>query len=398
MKFLAITGYYKPAYVYGGPVRSQAALYEGLAKLGVDVTVITTNANGKSKLDVPLLTPINVDGVQVIYCPTQYMPGSPFYAPDQIRLAKQYIEQVDVVNLQTFWSYATPHLVKHCLSHAIPYFVSLRGQLMTYGLQNVSCFKKLKKHLFLRLFGYTYLNRAKALHATSIDEAIQLKRLPIHAPIFIVPNSIDLSDFDQLPERGTIRKEFNIPDDAFVLVMIGRIHAVKNPQIGISVLGAIQQLGRESHLVMVGPDEGGLQPSLELQAQQLGCFNKLHFTGLLQKTELLQVLVDADLLLMPSVSENFGMGAIEALAAGVPALVSEGVGVGIHIVEASAGRMVACDESSFAHHAIEMLSDPEELCKMGQRGRIFVHNQFEQLQVARNILNYLEKIKKSESI
>ena len=73
-----------------------------------------------------------------------------------------------------------------------------------------------------------------------------------------------------------------------------------------------------------------LIPKLRAQAQQLGCADRLHITGLLKGDEVLSALADADLLLMPSEPEleNFGMSAVEAMAAGLPILVSEGFPIG----------------------------------------------------------------------
>lgn len=131
-----------------GQARSEAALYESLSKLGVEVTVITTNANGSGKLDIPLLTPVDVDGVQVIYCPAKAAPGSAFYSPTQVKEAKRRIPDTDIVNLQTFWGYATRTLSQHCRKHHIPYYVSLRGQLMNYAMQSRGWTNRLKKYLF----------------------------------------------------------------------------------------------------------------------------------------------------------------------------------------------------------------------------------------------------------
>ncbi len=69
MKVLYITSVYKPAYAYGGPARSVPALCEGMARAGASVTVYTTDANGSSRLAVPLGRPLNMAGVWVNYFP-----------------------------------------------------------------------------------------------------------------------------------------------------------------------------------------------------------------------------------------------------------------------------------------------------------------------------------------
>lgn len=392
MKLLAITSYYKPAYVYGGPVHSEAALYEGLTKLGVDLTVITTNANGEDKLDVPFLTPVDVDGVKVIYCPTNPAPGSAFYSSAQIKAAKQQIPDADIINLQTFWGYATGPLSQHCINHKIPYFVFLDGQLMDYAMRRARWTKRLKKRLFLHLMGYRYLNGAAALFCSSSLEISYLQTHPINTPTFLVTNSIDVNAFKTLPPRGRLRIQYHIPKDAMVMVMIGRLHAVKNPHIAVAALIAAQKLSNEVHLLIVGPDEHHLQPTLEEQARQAGCADKLHFTGLLQKDALLQAMADSDLLVMPSESENFGMSAAESMAAGLPILVSDSVPVGAWAKQAFSGETSPCNRDAFSKTAVAMLNNSTQLKEMGQNGKAAAANLFGREVVAEEMRTYLERI------
>lgn len=392
MKLLVINGYYKPAYVYGGPVRSEAALNESLVKLGVEVTVITTNANGLDKLNVPLLTPVDVDGVKVIYCPTKPVPGSTFYSPTQIEEAKRYILDSDIVNLQTFWGYATRPLSQYCIKHQIPYYVSLRGQLMDYAIRQTGWRKRLKKLLFLHLIGYRYLNGAAALHCTSALEVSQLQTYSIHTPTFQAPNSIDVNAYKSLPIRGQLRARYNIPAEALVMVMIGRLNAVKNPHIALAALIASQKLSTAVHLLVVGPDEEGFQPILIEQARQAGCADRLHFTGLLQQDLLLQAMADSDLLVMPSESENFGMSAAESMAAGLPILVADIVPVGALAKQAFAGETAGSDEESFSRAAVEMLKDPVRLKEMGRNGKAVAAKLFDQETLAKEMVSHLKQV------
>ncbi len=392
MKLLAITGYYKPAYVYGGPARSEALLYESLARSGVEVTVITTDANGSEKLDMPLLTPVDVGGVQVIYCPTRPVPGSAFYSPTQIKLAKQHLPGADVVDLQTFWGYATRPLSQHCINHHIPYYVSLHGQLMDYGMRQTGWIKRLKKNLFLHLVGYRFLNGAAALRCTSSLEIAHLQAYPINTPTFLVPDGIDVNTFKTLPDRGQVRAQYQIPAEALVMVMIGRLVAVKNAHIAVAALIASQTLPTAVHLLMVGPDEHHLQPALQEQARQAGCADRLHFTGLMQKDSLLQAMADSDLLVMPSESENFGMSAAESMAAGLPILVSDAVPVGAWAKQACAGETAACDKDDFCGAAVAMLSNPAQLKEMGRNGKAAAAKLFDHEIVAKEMRTHLERI------
>jgi glycosyltransferase involved in cell wall biosynthesis len=338
MKILCIVPYYKPAYVYGGPVRSNSQLCEAFASLGARVTVLTTNANGTELLDVPLGSAINLDGVEIYHYPVlPIFPHSFFYSPSLARACDQKVNQYDVVFLDTIFSHVMGPAVAACKRAGIPYVVTLRSALLPWGLRH----KQLKKKLYLALMGDAYLNQAAALHCTDPVEADAVKKLGLRAPSFIVPNGLDTHHFACLPARGVMRQRLNLPERASLLLFLGRLHVKKRPDIAVEALAAAQSLPGETHLIMAGPDEMQLASKLQAQARSLGCADRLHITGLLLGDEILSALADADLLLMPSEpeSENFGMSAVEAMAAGLPVLVSEGVPIGQWAESAGAGRV-----------------------------------------------------------
>jgi glycosyltransferase involved in cell wall biosynthesis len=147
-------------------------------------------------------------------------------------------------------------------------------------------------------------------------------------------------------------------------------------------------------MVLAGPDEMQLTPKLQAQARQLGCADRLHITGLLKGEAVLSALADADLFLMPSEpeSENFGMSAVEAMAAGLPILVSEGVPVGSWAESAGAGRVVPCSADSFSTNTCEMLALPNGLKEMGRRGQALAGEKFDIANVAQQMLEQYQSI------
>jgi len=382
IRVLFVTFYYKPAYIYGGPVRSISSLCEALGGLGAHVTVFTTNANGPFRLEVPLCQPMDVGGVSVWYFPTA-LNGFFYYAPELPKALSAHISKFDVAILEALWTYPLGPAVAACNSARIPYVIPLRGQFLPWALEH----KRLRKRIYMELAGKRYVNGASAFHCTDPLEAEAVARLGFHPPIFVVPNGIDLSRFACMPERGHLRHRLGIRKQAIVLLFLGRLHHIKRPDIAIRTLAAAQSLAIDVHLLMAGPDEEGLIPMLQTHAKSLGCAGQLHIMGLLSPDEVLQGLADADLLLMPSeIQESFGMSAVEAMAAGVPILVSEGVPLGRWAEKAGAGRMVPCTVEAFTKATLELASEPERLKVMGSRGRELVTQQFDITVVARQML------------
>jgi glycosyltransferase involved in cell wall biosynthesis len=391
MKILCITPYYKPAYVYGGPTRSNSQLCEALVKLGAEVTVLTTNANGSEVLDVPLGVSTMVDGVEVFYYPVlPLFSHSYFYSPSLGRACHQKAKQYDIAFLDTIFSHAMGPGVAACKQAGVPYIITLRSALLPWGLRH----GRLKKKLYLFFVGDTYFNHAAALHCTDPVEAVAVENLGMRAPCFVVPNGIDTRPYSCLPLRGAMRQHLGIPERANVLLFLGRIHVKKRPDLAIEALAAAQSLPGETHLVLAGPDEMQLIPKLQIQARALGCLDRLHITGLLRGDELLSALADSDLFLMPSEpeSENFGMSALEAMAAGLPVLVSEGVPIGSWAEAAGAGRIVPCSADAFTKTTCELLARPEELKAMGLNGRILAREKFDIFSVAQHMFQQYQAI------
>lgn len=126
MRLIVVTPYYRPAYVYGGPTRSIASLYEALAKVGEEAEVLTTDANGTGRLSVPLAEPVQVEGVTVWYFPLA-LNGSFFYSPALAATCRKRMGDFDLAVLGGLWAHAMALAATACRRARIPLPVPLRG-------------------------------------------------------------------------------------------------------------------------------------------------------------------------------------------------------------------------------------------------------------------------------
>lgn len=383
LRILCVTGYYKPAYWYGGPVGSTAALYEAMAREGASVTVLATDANGKERLNLPLGVPVQVDGVKVWYYPLTSRLFGLFYVSKQNAAIRCMAPDFKLILADAFWSAANLVAGQAARKHGLPYVVPLHGQLNPWALRHHAW----KKRIFLALAGRRLLNRATAIYCTDPVEASSLNKLGLGGRAAIFPHGVDLRRYQNLPDRGALRGRFGIPLHANLLLFLGRLCQIKRPDIAIYALAAARAAAQDVHLLVAGPDEDNLAPSLSELSRDLGCSDRVHIAGLLSPDEVLSALADADLLLMPTQEqENFGMSALEALAAGVPVLASPGVPVGQWAERAGAGRVVECDRQAFGQAACELLADPQQLKKMGANGSELVCQKFNIDIIAQQIL------------
>jgi glycosyltransferase involved in cell wall biosynthesis len=360
---------------------------EALARQGAHVTVLTTNANGDKTLDVSLEQPVDVNGVTVHYYPLSgALPRTFFHSPALARACESMVKAHDIVVLETFFTHPTGPAVNACRKWDRPYIIPPRGQLLPWALKQ----KPFKKRVFLALAGRRQLNHTAALHCTDFVELEAVQRLKLKAPPFVVPNGIETSQWQSLPPRGPLRGRLGIPDAAPVLLMLGRLHRVKNPELAVDMLGILER--KDVHLVFAGPDEESYQTQLHARASALGCVERLHFTGLLSGSALLQAMADADLFLMPSRMESFGMAAVEAMACGLPVLLSEYVPVGRWVEEAGAGRQAQATAQEFAKACDDMLSDESLFKEMGRQARTLVFQRFDINRVAKQMLAQYQAI------
>lgn len=389
LRILYVCSYYKPAYIYGGPVQSGSSMCEGLRQAGADLVVLTTNANGSNRLDVALQQPVDVDGVEVWYFPLTLGGLSFFYSASMSKAIRTRVQNFDLVVAEGIWGQAMWSIVKSCARYHVPYIVTVRGQFNSWALSK----KRLKKKIYMELLGNRYINHAAAIYCTDPVEVKSVHKFGFSSPTFIVPNAIHASDYARPAAVGGLRRQFGISGDAYILFFLGRLTQIKRPDIALDVLAASGSLDKEVHLVFAGPDEDGMMQNLRNQAESFGCSARVHFAGLLKKDQVISALADVNLLLMPSdIQENFGMSALEAMAAGVPILVSDGIPVGQWAQKVGAGLVVPCTKASFQQAALELLSKPDELVLMGQRGRELARERFDISVVARQMLAQYEAI------
>ena len=389
LHILVVTPYYKPAFIYGGPARSVPSLCEAMVQNGAQVTVFTTNANGSANLDVPLGRPQNLDGVQVIYF-RRVIHGSFFWSPKLGDALHKQANEFNLIHVNGVFSYPSRLASNAANAHNLPYLISPRGMLMPWAIG----YKSFKKSLYMRMFERRRIDQAAALVCTDESELEGIKRLGIQRPVYLIPNGINTRRFMDLPIQGLIRSKLKIPNGDKVILMLGRLHPVKRPDLAVQAFGIIASQYPNSHLVFAGPDEAGLEKSLRKIARQANAGERIHFTGLLDPAGVLQALADADIFLSTSESENFGMAVAEAMSAGLPVVISEKIGISRYVARSDAGRVISLDPESVANGLACLLKQSNILQEMGLRARRVALENFDIAVVAQKMVDcYTEVIR-----
>lgn len=357
------------------------------------MTVFTTNANGRGRVDEPTSVPVQVDGVEVWYFERICSRVAPmfFYSPELAKKCNAAIAGFDGIYIAGTWTY--PMLVG---AHAaqkleVPYVVSPRGSFMHWSMSQ----KAWKKQIYLKCFERRAIESARAIHCTSAIEAEQTRTYGFSPPMVIVPNPVQALPRGNPESACALRRQLGVPDEGTLTIFTGRKHPMKRLDLTIESFAFVARRLPTAHLAIVGPDYG-VEADLRRQIDRLGIAKQVHLIGLLEGEKLGSVYSAANLLVMLSQRENFGMAAAEALAFGVPVLLSEDVGLAVEAAAAGAGKVVRPNINEIGDAWLSMLTECD-LAEMGKAGRDFAVRRLSPDSVGRQMLEVFKRTPASEA-
>jgi glycosyltransferase involved in cell wall biosynthesis len=389
MHILFVAPFYKPAYVYGGPVYSTPSLCESLVIAGHDVSVITTNANGKNNFHEARVGFQQVDGVSVAYCQRD-LPGYYFFSRQLSQTCYSEIRKnkFDIVYVASNWAFPFLPACRAAYRSGVPYIVSPRASFKRITWRG----KSLKKWLYHTLFERYWINQADLIHYTTQMELGDSVWLKLKPPSVTIPNPINLAEFDRLPKKGLFRSKYKIASDVSLLLYLGRVEHAKGVDLALQALSLILPKHPNCILVVAGPEEENYVSVLSQQARDLGIQDSVVFTGLLSSAQRLEALSDADIFVFPSHSENFGMAVAEAMLCELPVVISDQVGISEFIVANSAGVVVPLQADAFSEAIKALLENPALKMQYAHRAPIVIRSNFSPLYIAEKFSDVFQSI------
>jgi 1,2-diacylglycerol 3-alpha-glucosyltransferase len=184
-------------------------------------------------------------------------------------------------------------------------------------------------------------------------------------PIQVIPNGIDLSNFKAAKKPGSFRNRLGIKPDAPILLSVGRVDPEKRLDFLIDAFALMSDRFPDAHLVFAG--DGGSRKKLEEQAGATKVSNRIHFLGMVDRTELPDLLHDATVFLSASITEVHPISVIEAIASGLPLVAVQDEAFDGMIMENENGHLTAQDVGTFSDTLAALLADPEKLVRYGKR-------------------------------
>jgi glycosyltransferase involved in cell wall biosynthesis len=263
---------------------------------------------------------------------------------------------VGLIHNHSLWMMPNVYPGQAAGRHGIPLVVSPRGTLAERAMQSGSSLKR----VFWPLIQRSALGSTTCFHATAEAECEDIRRMGFRQPVAIIPNGIDIPKL--LPKLASNLR---------TLLFLGRVHPIKGLDMLLPAWRAVQDRFPDWQLQIVGPDNSGYLTQMQRLASQLK-LQRTEFSGPLYGDEKWRAYAQADLFVLPTYSENFGMAVAEALATGAPAIVTKGAPWG-GLARKGAGwwidigldPLVACLEDALARSS-------NDLRGMGLRGRAWM--------------------------
>jgi glycosyltransferase involved in cell wall biosynthesis len=255
----------------------------------------------------------------------------------------------------------------------IPLIVSTRGMLEPWAFQ----YRGWKKKLMYWAWQKNVLSRAAVIHATSLREKDNLRALGLKNPVAIIPNGVDLPELKQIEKK-----------DIKTALFLSRVHPVKGLMNLVKAWEKTKPHGWR--VVIAGPSEAGHESEIKRAIEDAGLIDQFVFSGSIDEPLKWDFFNQADLFILPSFSENFGIVVAEALASNVPVITTKGTPWSDLITHRCGWWVdIGVDPLAEALKAAINLTDAER-SEMGQRGRALVREQYSWEKISEDMLRVYE--------
>ncbi len=352
-------------------------------KLGAEVTILTPITEGQKLYALP-------EGAKIVVCKRHWLAKLwAEFSPELFFWIKKHGNEYDVIHIHGLWHFAG--LAPYLAGVKTPKCVTIHGLLDRWALANGYW----KKKLFGTLFQKSVLDKTELIQINNLDEKNDLQNFlgHTHQNVKIVPNGMNLRNFEKLPEKGIFKEKYNIPKDKKLILFLSRINIKKGLDLLLPAFKTILAKRNDCILVLAGPDDGYLSETerfIETESLQ----ESIKLVGMLVGEDKLAAFADADIFVLPSHSEGFSIATLEALVSGIPSLLSDRVGFGESIRESNAAHLVELSPESIVNGLTKMLDD-EKYCELlANNGKALVKEKYDIELVAKNLFEEFKKIAK----
>jgi glycosyltransferase involved in cell wall biosynthesis len=371
--------------VYGGPSQMVLGLSAALAAAGVDVTILTTNSNGdngQQPLNVPLNIPIEQDGYQI-----RYFSCSPFrrykFSLELLQWLAKHAAEFDIAHIHALFSPVSTAAAWVARSQHLPYILRPLGTLDPADLKK----KKLLKKLYGWLLERPNLAGAAGIHFTSTLESQVSERFGVVTKDLIIPLGVKFLKTDISPVSP-------IQSSVTKILFMSRIDPKKGLNLLLPALEKLVAEGLNFNFILAGsnPQDPGYEAQISQWIKSSNLSDRTTITGFVSGKEKADLLQNADLFVLPSYYENFGIAVAEAMAAGIPVVISQGVYIWEEVEKAVAGWVTNLEINALSQTLRLALQDAGERQRRGKNGQQYARKSYSWQAIAQQTIQVYRRI------
>jgi glycosyltransferase involved in cell wall biosynthesis len=377
------------AIARGGPSQAVLEMVKALNGIdGIEAEIATTDDNGADLLNVPLGQCSQYQQVPIWFfsrfSPNIHAVREFAFSSDLTTWLWQNIHKYDLLHVHAIFSYPSTIAMAIARHHKIPYIVRPLGQLCTWSLQQSAH----KKQVYLELIERANLRSCRSIHFTSEQEQQEASELNLSVPNFILPHGLSTPQ-TVINARQRLRQHFDLPEDEPIVLFLSRIHPKKGLDYLIPALANI--IDQRFTFILAGEGSAEYEAELKSLISANNIQDRTHWTGFVTGELKDLLLQGSDLFVLTSYSENFGVSVLEALAAGLPALVTPGVALSDLVSKQKLGYVPELGVQSIADSIRQSLADPGAAKVLGDRACQFVSENYGWGSIAAKLANIYQK-------
>lgn len=382
-------------YIYledGGIVRFVLDLCKVLAEKGTKVTLLTLDA-----MDAPEEWKQSPGGnIPEIYEIGKDRKILGLLSKKQLAEVSNILFNADILHVHTPWTVSNIQLARLCQSNNCGYIVTPHGSLDNWSMAQ----KALKKKVYFYFFAKRFLLNASAIHYTADAERVQGEQLVLAKETCVIPCVFDTENYLHLPGTELAKETFpELSKQLPNILFLSRLHPKKGTDILLVAVASLKQRGIEVNALIAGPDdpsEKKYRDFLVSEVKRLNISGNIKFIGMVSgkvKHSLYQV---ADLFVLPTHQENFGLVLVEAMACETQVITSFGVDIWKEI-KAGGAEIVENSAETIADTIERLLLEKQQLHRRGIKAREWVLDELAPAKVGQSYIDMYQTISKNNN-
>lgn len=326
-------------------------MVRALRSENIDACILSSDDDVGNVLDVPHERWVEHQGVPCLFLPRvkarQHTLVGFTYTPRYPSWLRQHVREFDFLHVHTVFSHPANSAMRLARQLGVPACVRPLGQLCRWSMLQRAFVKRLQLALWTR----RNVNGMKFIHCTSRMEADETGELGFKSPCKVLAHGMEMPPVVH-GARESLRLELGLPSDRKLVVFMSRFHEKKGIELLIDAMAGMTD---DFDVILAGTGDEAYVQSLKQRIASAHVDGRMHWLGFVQGGEKWRLLQGSDVFVLPSQSENFGIVVLEAMACGLPVVVSDQVALKDEVIEHKLGAVVSREVDALREGIRQML-------------------------------------------